>query len=292
MSAIRTGIDISSERVIAAQVRVASSGWTLLGGCAMARTSGGAALSAEEAVALESLLFRKGFVPAPCVIAAPDGALRSVTMELPPASSGAPIDQLARAEFARRSKVEQDRFVLSYWEMPTSGQGTQVMAVGCAIEPTDEAIEALERAGLRVGGVDDPARALGRVLAAAPTIATVRVGARLDAWGASIVVLHHGALLYARRPTALALGVTSDAEAAQRLATEIDACIGFARHRSRSHAPAAISVLGQAGLNGTVMDILAQRFGGSLAQPVMANGEPLDPTLAGAIGLALLEDMA
>ncbi len=292
MGAIRTGIDISPDMIFAAQLRVAASGWTLLASAAMARTGEGEALDSEEAVALESLLFRRGFAPAPCVIGAPDTALYSTTMELPPASSGAPIDQLARAEFARRNKMDEGTFVLSYWDLPTPGQALQVMAVGCEVEATDAAIEVIEAAGLRVAGVDDPSRALGRVLAGVPTIATVRVGARLDPWGATIVVLHHSTLLYARKPSGLALREGNDAEAAHRLGTEIDACIAFARHRSRSHAPAAISVLGHAAKSTTLMDMLGQRYGDALAQPLMAGGADLDPTLAGAIGLALLEDLA
>lgn len=292
MGAIRTGIDISPKSITAAQVRVVASGWSMLASATMARTSEGDTLDTEEAIALESLLFRRGFAPAPCVIGAPDAALRTATMELPPATSGAPIDQLARAEFARRNKLEEGKFVLSYWDLPTPGPGMQVMAVGCDVETTDSAIEAIEAAGLRVAGVDDPSRALGRVLAGVPTIATVRVGARLDPWGATIVVLHHSTLLYSRKPTGLTFNGDNDAEAAQRLGTEIDACIAFARHRSRSHAPAAISVLGHGANSTTLMDVLSQRYGDALAQPLMSGGVPLDPTLAGAIGLALLEDTA
>ncbi|UYV12544.1 MAG: hypothetical protein NCW75_14775 [Phycisphaera sp.] len=292
MGAIRTGIDISPKSITAAQVRLVASGWSLLAHATMARTAEGDTLELEEAIALESLLFRRGFAPAPCVIGAPDTALRTATMELPPASSGAPIDQLARAEFARRNKIDEGQFVLSYWDLPTPGPGMQVMAVGCDVEATDDAIEAIEAAGLRVAGVDDPSRALGRVLAGVPTIATVRVGARLDSWGASIVVLHHSTLLYSRKPSGLSINGDNHAEAAQRLGSEIDACIAFARHRSRSHAPAAISVLGHAAQSTVLMDMLGQRYGEALAQPLMAGGAPLEPTLAGAIGLALLEDLA
>lgn len=292
MGDIRTGIDISSKTITAAQLRVAGSGWSLLTHASMTRTAGSDTLGPEEAVALESLLFRRGFAPAPCVIGAPEAALRSTMMELPPASSGAPIDQLARAEFARRNKMEGKPFVLSYWGLPGTGSSLQVMALGCEVEPTDAAIEAIEAAGLRVAGVDDPSRALGRVLAGVPTIATVRVGARLDPWGATIVVMHHSTLLYSRKPNGLVLGDENHAEAAHRLGAEIDACIAFARHRSRSHAPAAISVLGRAAESTVVMDMLSQRYGDALAQPLLSSGEAIDPTLAGAIGLALLEDPA
>ena len=294
MAAVRTGIDISPTTITAAQVRVTDSRWVVLAHASMNRRSSGPVLDREDAIALESLLFRRGFASAPCVISAPENAIRSTTLELPPIKSGAPIDQLARAEFARRHKLDAHGFELSYWALPASGQSLHVMAVGCETGPTDEAIVALESAGLLVAGVDDSTRALGRVLASVPTLATVRVGARLDAWGASIVVLHHGTVLYMRSPNGLVLGrdAIEHAEAAQRLAGEIDACVAFARHRSRSHAPASVSVLGQAAQNDVLMDMLGQRFGDALAQPVAPDGSPLDPALAVAVGLTLLEDLA
>ncbi|MEQ8318356.1 MAG: hypothetical protein RIE77_04805 [Phycisphaerales bacterium] len=293
MSSVRTGIDISPDAITAAQVRLNRSGWTLLHGVRMARRSGDGAVTPAEAVELESLLFRHGFKSAPCVINAPAEALKTTTMELPPATSGAPIDQLANAEFVQRTKLEPGTFELSYWGLPTPGPAVQVMAVGCEIAPTDEVIGALESAGLRVAGVDDPSRALGRVLAAAPTAATVRVGARLESWGVRIVVLHHSTLLYARTPAGLRLdGSQGDAEVGRRLATEIDACIAFARHRSRSHAPAAISVLGAGGEQAGIMDVLASRYQNAVAQPIDGNGQAVGGRFAAAIGLALLEDLA
>ncbi len=293
MNTVRTGLDISPDAITAAQVRVTRSGWSLIHGARMARHSGDGVLTQAEATDLESLLFRKGFASAPCVINAPDDALKMATMELPPVTSGAPIDQLARAEFAQKTKLEPGAFELSYWGLPTPGPAVQVMAVGCEIAPTDEVIGVLESAGLRVAGVDDPSRALGRVLSAAPTSATVRVGVRLESWGVRIAVLHHSTLLYARTPTGLRLdGSQGDADVGRLLATEIDACIAFARHRSRSHAPAAISVLGAGGERSTVMDVLAHRYKNAIAQPIDASGNPISGPLAGAIGLALLEDLA
>ena len=293
MGNVRTGIDISRSSITAAQVRVTGSSWTVLAGATMARRSSDPVIDREEAVALESLLFRRGFAGVPCVISAPENALRSTTMELPPIKSGAPIDQLARAEFARRNKIEAGGFELSYWGLPTPGPSMQVMAVGCDVEPTDRAIGALESAGLSVVGVDDPARALGRVLAGVPTLATVRVGARLDTGGCIIVVLHHSTMLYARSPAGLVLGdAGSEADTAHRLAGEIDACVAFARHRCRSHAPAAISIFGLGAQRESLMSMLAGRFGESMAQPLAAGGERVDPVLASAVGLALLEDAA
>lgn len=294
MGHVRTGIEVTPETITAAQVRVSGSNCTVLADATMQRRCGDPVITRDEAVALESLLFRRGFAIAPCVISAPSTALRSTTMDLPPLKSGAPIDQLARAEFARRNKIEASTFELSYWGLPATGPSLQVMAVGCDIATTDEAIDAFESAGIRVAGVDDPARAVGRVLAGVPTLATVRVGARLDSWGATVVVLHHSTLLYARSPAGLTLnkGSTGHPEAAHRLAAEIDACVAFARHRSRSHAPAAISILGSGAQSPIIMDMLSQRYGEAMTQPLIDGGQPIDATLATAIGLAMLEDIA
>ncbi|MFI4916065.1 MAG: hypothetical protein ACIAS6_06100 [Phycisphaerales bacterium JB060] len=293
MPAIRTGLDITPGVITAAQVRVSRAGWSLLRHATMARRAGGEVLSHQEAIELESVLFRRGFAPAPCVIGAPEGALKTATLELPPVSSGAPIDQLARSEFARRTKLDAESFELSYWSLPTPGPAVQVMAVGCLMAATDAVIDSLELAGLRVAGVDDPSRALGRVLAAAPTAATVRVGARLDPWGSHIIVLHDSTLLYARTPSGLRLGGEhADAEVARRLSTEIDACISFARHRCRSHAPASISVLGFGATNQTVLEVLGHKFSNAMTRPLDRAGQEIDGTLAAAIGLALLEDLA
>ena len=168
------------------------------------------------------------------------------------------------------------------------------MAIACLVEPTDERISSLEAAGLHVAGVDDPARAMGRTLSRIPSAATVCVGARVEPWGSTIVVLHHGTVLYSRTPVGLALSQdpAEHGEFADRLAQEIEACVSFARHRSRSHAPAAVSILGQGARCPMLMDAMSRRFGEAIRQLVAPSGERLDPTLAPAIGLALLEDIA
>ncbi|NRA57355.1 MAG: hypothetical protein HRU13_04470 [Phycisphaerales bacterium] len=291
---IRTGIDISPTTVTAAQIKIGKSGWSLLASARMSRSSEDSALEAHEARRLESLLFRRGFTSAACVINAPADALTSATMELPPATSGAPIDKLARAEYARRNQLEQGDFVLSYWGLPNNGPANQVMAVGCLIEPTDACIDSLESAGLNVAGVDDPARAMGRLLSGVPGATTVRVGARVEASGTCIVVLHHSTMLYSRSPIGLELhpDPSGHAEFASRLGREIEACVSFARHRSRSHAPAAVSILGEGAHSSTLMQSLSRKFGDSISQPVSPSGDQIDATLAPAIGLALLEDIA
>lgn len=294
MARIRTGIEITPGHILAANVRVWRGGWSLLASATMTRTGKDEALGADEASALESLLFRKGFAPAPCVVSAPDAALRWATLPLPPLASGAPIDQLARAEFARHHKIDPGQFELSIWPLPGTGSGAQVMALGCDTEPTERRVAALESAGLCVVGVDDSARALARVVARQPWPSSVRVGTRLDPWGATVVVLHEGVLLYARKRDGLGLAGDRSAdsvEAAHALAREIDACVGFARHRCRAHAPVSIGLFGMAGEQASARELLTSRFSRSMAEVRCADGSAFDVRYGAAIGLALLEDL-
>lgn len=295
MASIRTGIEVTTGRIIAAQVRVTPSGWRMLAGAMLSRVGTGETIDAHEAAALESLLFRRGFSSAPCVVNAPESGVRTAAIALPPVASGAPIEPLARSEFARHHKIDPARFVLSCWPLPGPGPGMQVMALGCDIAPTDQRVGVLEAAGLRVAGVDDSARALGRVVARSPWPAAVRVGARLDPWGAMLVVLHEGVLLYTRRPAGLTpkeADGTPNAETAHALAGEIDACVSFARHRCRSNAPASIGLFGSLGGQTGVREMLAVRYGQSLVTPASPDGSPFGVEYGVAIGLALLEDPA
>lgn len=295
MARLRTGIEITAGQIHAAQVRLTPAGWSLRASATMSRSQSGEAIDADETTALESLLFRKGFQRTLCVVNAPESALRAATLPLPPPTSGAPIGQLARMEFARHHKIDPGQFELSYWPLPGTGPGVQVMALGCDVAPTDQRVAALESAGLCVAGVDDAARALGRVVSRCPWTSGVRVGARLDPWGAMIVVLHDGVMLYTRRPVGLALRDPSDASVASSihsLANEIDACVSFARHRCRSHAPATIGLFGLLGRHTMAREILERRYGRSLAIATTPDGTPFDVEYGAAIGLALLEDAA
>jgi hypothetical protein len=44
-------------------------------------------------------------------------------LEMPPKSSTAPIEQLARMELARTQKCAPDSFEMGFWELPITGRG-------------------------------------------------------------------------------------------------------------------------------------------------------------------------
>src|SRR5205823_4093664 len=67
-------------------------------------------LSTTETAALEEVLYRQGFTGRDVVVGIPDHALLTEVLELPPRSSGAPLEQLARMEIARTHKRDPASF--------------------------------------------------------------------------------------------------------------------------------------------------------------------------------------
>src|SRR5438552_4094061 len=81
---------------------------------------------------LRDVLHRQGFHGHNLVVAAPADKLHVELLDLPPRHSGAPIDQIARAEMMRMAKLEPNAFEMATWDLPApprGGTGTAVMAV-------------------------------------------------------------------------------------------------------------------------------------------------------------------
>lgn len=187
------GLDISGRWMKAAQER---------GGSTMClrleRTAPDGMLQAGDAARLSGALDRRGFRGRRVTVVAPRSALLSATLELPPRSSGAPIEQLARIELARAHKCDPQSFELGTWDLPAparlEGQ-THVFAAALPHAVSEQLIGVLAGAGLEVNAVDIPANALARGLAGhgAPEVAL-----ELGWEGATLAVLHGGVVAHER----------------------------------------------------------------------------------------------
>ncbi|XOV75792.1 MAG: hypothetical protein ACFHWZ_01930 [Phycisphaerales bacterium] len=116
-----------------------------------------APISASEALRIRGVLDRQGFRGTQVVLGTPRRMIRSTTLELPPASSGAPIDQLADAELARIHKLAPGSFAKGLWELPASNRAKAApltMAVTCVHEQSDALCEVFEQADLDVLALD------------------------------------------------------------------------------------------------------------------------------------------
>lgn len=164
-------------------------------------------LNDAEAARIEAVLHRRGFTGARLILAAPPRSLLGAAITLPPASSGAPLDQIARAEMARIARKDPAAVQVGWWTVPPpaaarAGEATHALAAACPRHDVERLIAHFDAAGLEVEILDSPAwalaRAAGEVLRAGgerPELcAVLDLGHAL----ASLVVLRDGVPIYER----------------------------------------------------------------------------------------------
>jgi len=125
----------------------------------------GAQHDGEELSRLASMLERQGFVGRRVVAACPWPDVISESLRLPPAESGAPRDELAKAEMARLRQLSPGSFGLGFWPIPAparGGEGAFVMASATTHAQADAYIDLFDDAGLDLVALDTPAGTLCR----------------------------------------------------------------------------------------------------------------------------------
>ena len=159
-------------------------------------------LSGEEVRRLCGTLERQGFSGAEVVLAVPTDRITTDVLELPPRSSQAPLEQIARMEVARAHRCAPDSFEMGSWDLPAAARATKatpVMAVACTHADASALLDPFEAEGLDVRALDARPCALARacetLLGERGTItAIVDVG-----WsGAMLSLMHQGVVIYGR----------------------------------------------------------------------------------------------
>lgn len=226
------GLDIGSSTVKAVQLtrgprnKIAAS-------TRFPRTKPDAPIAVEELREIRAVLGRQGFVGTEVAVAATPEKLMAGSLELPARAPGVPMEQIARAEFARIHKCDVAIAEFGWWELPAparAGRGTAVMAVAYPHAAAEQQLSLFDQAGLRVRALDTQASALGRTALA--TAGTQRTLAALDlGWSnATLLLVRDGVAAYERRmPTggiaklhgALKSRLQLDAESIDRLLLEI-----------------------------------------------------------------------
>ncbi len=197
------GLDIGTHRVNAVQLDAIG---RVRAFASFGRSHPDSDLTTEEAARIRSILDRCGFRGSSTVIAANPGMIRTTVLELPPASSGAPVEQLARQEISRIHKISPDSFALGMWELPPAARAsaaTQTMAVSCANEAGDSLCDRLESAGIEPIAIDLTSAATVRALPIDPE----QTQAVLD-FGESravLTVVHKGTIIFERMLSELTL---------------------------------------------------------------------------------------
>jgi type IV pilus assembly protein PilM len=205
------GVDIGSQQIKAVQLHGIPGQWSVTAAGSIERDNPGDSLGTADIVQLREMLAKNSFVGRRVILSVPGNQLLSGIMELPPRSSGAPLEQLARSELSRMHRCEPNSFELACWDLPApsrSGGATYVMAAGFSHAHADELIGTVESEGLNVYALDIHASAVSR--ACGPLLEGVTgVAAILDlGWDhANLVLLYQGVVVYERK--LLKCGITT-----------------------------------------------------------------------------------
>ncbi len=199
------GIDIGSRQFRVAQMRSAGEQRQIKALCAVARLKPLEQVDQEEVFHLRSVLERQGFSGRAAVLTVPSRKLLTGILELPPRSSGAPVDQIARMELSRMHRVEPDSFTMAYWDLPIEarpGIAAQAMAVACKHVDSDEFLDMFEVAGFDVQALEARGCAIARacrpLLRADQSLtAIVEFG-----WSRSCLIVFRGETIVYERPLA------------------------------------------------------------------------------------------
>src|SRR3954451_23592560 len=95
------GLDLGGRTIKAVQLVCAQGKWCLHAAVALPQPEVNQPVVPQTARYVREALFRHGFVGNRIVLAAPATQLEMDVLELPPRSSGAPVEQIARSELAR-----------------------------------------------------------------------------------------------------------------------------------------------------------------------------------------------
>jgi Tfp pilus assembly PilM family ATPase len=159
------GIEIGVRSVQAAQLAGSRGNWRFHAGVSVPLPVPNHPTDAAIARHLGDVLYRHGFVGEDVVLAAPVNQLEADVLELPPRSSGAPVEQIARLEMARSAKLENEPFELECWDLPTPSRGAagaSVMAVALRHAHANALLDPFDAAGLNVVAIDARCCALAR----------------------------------------------------------------------------------------------------------------------------------
>lgn len=196
------GIDIGTRCVKAVQLSRTSKGWRVEAATLFAQQQLNAPLDGAVAHRIAGILERQGFRGQEIVVAAPVKKLEVGMLELPPRTSGAPIEQIARTELARTVKAAPEALAMGMWDVPAPARAaaaTHVMAVALRHEDANVLVDAFEGEGMNLRSLDIPAWALARACSPLAKASAGVTGVLDIGWdGALLVLIHEDSVIYQR----------------------------------------------------------------------------------------------
>ncbi len=198
------GVWIDPGWIAAAQLEKTREGVSLRASVVLERGPGaGEHLSEEEAQRLVGTLGRVGFTGSAVTLGAAEPSLVSAPLEIPPVSSGAPVEKIASGELAKMYRLQPGSFGVGVWDLPAPAASRDrpgVMAVALPHKSAEASIAPLEGAGLDVAAIDAHQSAAARALSLIVPQGRGEVDCVVD-FGSDmvrIVVVYEGVVVYTR----------------------------------------------------------------------------------------------
>lgn len=137
----------------------------------------------EEVLRITSILRRRNVWTGRVILGAPPSIATTSMLELPPRSSGAPIDRLVAVELARLMRCDASSIEAVSWEIPVGGKATHscaMMAVACQRERAVAIADWFDECGFPIEAIEPACIAVTRIATreqAAPAFVSIDLGA-------------------------------------------------------------------------------------------------------------------
>ncbi|MBU6413475.1 MAG: pilus assembly protein PilM [Planctomycetes bacterium] len=161
----RIGLDLCSQSLRAVQLDRDGDSWVIASAVRVPRSTDGEPATLPEIESLVTRITDAGMRGPHSAVCLPTNKHFSSLMDVPALSSGAPIDEITRAELCRETNRKPDECQTAWWPLPRAGrahESDRAMAVGCSIADADAFIQPLQQAGLVINVLDLRAASLLR----------------------------------------------------------------------------------------------------------------------------------
>ncbi|GAB5495143.1 MAG: hypothetical protein Phyf2KO_02230 [Phycisphaerales bacterium] len=277
------GVDIGSETLRAVAIRRDGTKCEVVAAVESVRTPNHPVPTAIDVQRLSQALERQGVIAKEFVVGAPPERLMASMLELPPRSSGAPIESLAQAEIAKSLPGSFESCIM---DLPESARQktTEYFALAFSHEAASDLLSPFESEGIRVAAIEPDVTALSRVTGANNRV-VLDVGKR----GARLYAYEGKNTLFAR--------CTPHAEGKSDPSSIVSGFVGtidYLVNRFQGLEDATLIVLGQPNLYERVKAVLLDEFDADITNNLVVDlassgavrGCTFDSRWASAIGLA------
>lgn len=206
-------IDAGARQIKAVQLSHTPRGCKVEAAVALLRLTSGGVVDAGEADRLCGVLNRQGFHKCDAALAIGSQNLLASTIQLPPRISDQDLQQVVQIELARANRCDPGSFEMSYWQLPAQldENTNHAMAVACPHATANTLMDQFDSSALNVIALGTACRALANAaILTAPDAESVAV---LDiGWSsATLVMVHHQAIVYQRVLDKAGIGLVHDA---------------------------------------------------------------------------------